>query len=73
MSKGVSIHIGLNRVDPAQYGGWSGVLAGCENDALAMQQIAKDCGYETPNSVADRRCNINRRLRGHRPGGTIPE
>jgi hypothetical protein len=45
MSKGVSIHIGLNRVDPAAYNGWAGTLTGCENDARAMQKIADACGY----------------------------
>jgi hypothetical protein len=47
MARGVSIHIGLNKVDPAGYDGWSGVLKGCEADALAMEKIAKTCGYET--------------------------
>lgn len=47
MANGVSIHIGLNKVDPAGYNGWSGVLAGCESDALAMQKIAKAYGYSS--------------------------
>ena len=37
MTKRRSIHIGLNIVDPQQYGGWDGALAGCVNDANAMQ------------------------------------
>lgn len=43
----MSIHIGLNRVDPARYNGWRGELLACEADAAAMadlaaqQQIAK--------------------------------
>jgi hypothetical protein len=45
MAKGVSIHIGLNSVDPLQYDNWSGLLAGCENDARDMQNIARTCGY----------------------------
>jgi hypothetical protein len=40
MSKGVSLHIGLNSVDPKHYGGWSGDLAACEADASDMADIA---------------------------------
>ena len=40
MAKGISLHIGLNEVDPAHYGGWSGPLAACEADAQDMQQLA---------------------------------
>ena len=48
-SKGYSIHIGLNGVDPDQYNGWPGTLAGCINDAKAMQKIASSSslGYDT--------------------------
>src|SRR5262245_13145561 len=45
MSDGLSIHIGHNKVDPAGYGGWNGVLAGCLNDAHAMHDIASKLGY----------------------------
>ena len=45
MAKGLSLHIGLNAVDPKKYGGWSGVLAGCENDARDMAAIAKGQGF----------------------------
>jgi metacaspase-1 len=45
--KGRSLHIGLNRVDPTHYGGWSGDLAGCEFDANDMESIAKARGYST--------------------------
>ena len=47
MSRGLSLHIGLNAVDPARYDGWDGQLAGCENDVASMQQIASSLGYET--------------------------
>ena len=40
MAKGISLHIGLNEVDPAHYGGWSGPLTACEADAQDMQQLA---------------------------------
>ena len=41
MSQGISVHIGLNRVDPNQYEGWDGQLAACEADAKDMQALAK--------------------------------
>jgi hypothetical protein len=47
MSKGISLHIGLNAVDPAHYAGWSGPLAACEADAEDMVGIAKSRGYGT--------------------------
>jgi hypothetical protein len=39
MARGVSLHIGLNRVDPAHYDGWDGTLNACEFDANAMRAI----------------------------------
>jgi hypothetical protein len=47
MSKGISLHIGLNKVDPAHYGGWSGPLNACEADAEDMYAIARDLGYKS--------------------------
>ena len=44
MAKGVSLHIGLNSVDPKQYGGWDGKLTACEADALAMNKLAHASG-----------------------------
>ena len=32
-ARAMSLHIGLNAVDPKHYGGWSGPLAACEFDA----------------------------------------
>jgi len=45
--KGISLHVGLNRVDPVHYAGWKGELAGCENDARDMETIAKAQGFVT--------------------------
>ncbi|HEY8207384.1 MAG TPA: caspase family protein [Myxococcaceae bacterium] len=45
MSKGISLHIGLNAVDPAHYQGWDGELNACENDAKDMAAVAKSLGY----------------------------
>jgi hypothetical protein len=52
MAKGISLHIGLNQVDPNhyhdQYGNpWNGQLAACEFDAQDMQAIAQSQGFET--------------------------
>lgn len=41
MSQGISVHIGLNRVDPNQYEGWDGQLTACEADAKDMQALTK--------------------------------
>jgi hypothetical protein len=41
MSQGISVHIGLNNVDPKQYEGWDGQLAACEADAKDMRALAK--------------------------------
>jgi metacaspase-1 len=45
--QGISIHIGLNEVDPDGYGGWSGKLNACEADALDMERIATARDFET--------------------------
>ena len=46
---GISIHIGLNYVDPNRYEGWDGKLLGAEYDAIDMARIAdaKDYHYKT--------------------------
>jgi hypothetical protein len=43
-ARAISLHIGLNLVDPRHYGGWSGPLAACEFDANDMAAIAKSAG-----------------------------
>jgi hypothetical protein len=45
MPQAISLHLGLNAVDPHVYRGWSGPLQGCENDARAMQAIAHARGF----------------------------
>src|SRR5688572_31092389 len=39
-SQGLSLHIGLNSVDPRHYAGWSGDLLACEFDAHDMAALA---------------------------------
>jgi metacaspase-1 len=45
--KGISLHIGLNKVNNESYGVTIPELFGCENDALALEKVAKTKGYET--------------------------
>ena len=46
--RGISVHIGVNFVDPQHYGGsWDGKLDACENDCADMQRIAARQGFET--------------------------
>ena len=59
MPKGISIHIGLNKVDPLQYAGWDGTLNACEADAKDMRTLAKKQGFQaqhlllTKNATAE--------------------
>ena len=46
MAKGIALATGLNAVDPAHYGGWSGELLACEADAQDMTDIAQSKGFE---------------------------
>ncbi len=45
-ARGVSLHIGLNAVDPNHYGGWDGALKACEFDARDYKSIAVERGFE---------------------------
>jgi len=45
---GVSLHIGLNAVNPGDYSGWSGPLDACEFDANDLAALAKAQGI-TPS------------------------
>ena len=47
MPQGISIHIGINEVDPNHYGGWSGKLNACEADAGDMERIATERNFES--------------------------
>ena len=46
MSKGLSLHIGVNHCNPDHYGGWSGPLDACEADAQVMHQLAVNAGFQ---------------------------
>lgn len=54
MAKGISLHIGVNRVDRKHYNGWSGPLTACEADAEDMQQIGEAKGYETRSLLTEK-------------------
>jgi metacaspase-1 len=43
---GLGLHIGLNLVSAAHYGGWDGPLAACENDARDMAALSKTRGIK---------------------------
>lgn len=47
MYKGVSLHIGINALNPSYYNNWTGKLNACESDAKAMQKIATQQGFQT--------------------------
>jgi hypothetical protein len=59
MTQGLSLHIGLNSVDPTHYDGWPGQLRACEADANSMRAIADSQGFRsitllTQQATADR-------------------
>ncbi len=45
-AKGMSLHVGLNAVSPAAYGGWTGDLVACEFDANDMAALARSAGMK---------------------------
>ena len=47
MAQGMSLHIGVNEVDPDHYAGWSGPLVACEADARDYQAIAVARSFES--------------------------
>ena len=62
--RGLSLHIGLNQVSPAAYGGWDGKLNACRQDAADMYEVAHSLGYESyllPDSKATRD-DVSRRI-----------
>ena len=58
MSKGISLHLGLNAVDPRHYQGWAGELMACEADAGDMLLIAKSRGF-TPKTLMTKEATRN--------------
>jgi metacaspase-1 len=60
-AKGLSLHVGLNSVDPKHYAGWSGDLMACENDAKDMATIAESKGI-VPTMLLTREATRSRVL-----------
>jgi hypothetical protein len=46
-ARGLSLHIGVNSVSAAHYGGWTGPLAACEFDAKDMAALATGRGMKS--------------------------
>ena len=47
-AKGLSLHIGLQRVDPSHYEGWDGRLTAAEADANDLAEVvARATGYNS--------------------------
>jgi metacaspase-1 len=47
----LALHVGVNAVDPRAYGGFTGSLLGCENDAASMLAIAVENGFTAETFV----------------------
>ena len=42
----IALHLGLNAVDGTRYDGWTGDLAGCENDARDLAALTRAEGFD---------------------------
>ena len=45
--RGMALSIGIDRVNPLHYAGWSDPLYGCGDDVEMVSRIARDRGFET--------------------------
>ncbi|MBL8002299.1 MAG: caspase family protein [Flavobacteriales bacterium] len=64
MAKGISLHIGLNSVDPLAYEGWSGDLAACEFDAKDMKALAAKQGFTSSTVLLTKKATADAVLNG---------
>lgn len=55
----LSLHVGVNRLDPGAYAGFEGWLRGCENDATGMAALAVEQGYTTLGLLTERATRAN--------------
>ena len=53
--RGISLHMGLNEIDPSHYSGDDGALSGCHGDADAMELIAREKGYSILGKLIDKK------------------
>jgi hypothetical protein len=58
-ARAVSVHVGLNAVDPKHYEGWSGDLVACEFDAQDMTAIAKAAGIKPTQLLTKKATRAN--------------
>ena len=77
MATGMSLHIGLNSVNPRQYSGWSGPLTACEADANDMASLAKTQKFTskkllTKSATRAAVKSVLRRLRSSTVDGSAP-
>lgn len=54
MGTGISIHLGLNFVDPKHYDGWDGELKACEQDAHDMERLALSRQFRATKLLRER-------------------
>lgn len=59
MPTGISLHVGLNSVDPKHYQGWDGQLNACEADANDMTALAKERGFQTTTLLTKKGTRAN--------------
>lgn len=52
-AKGLALHIGINWLDPAHYGGWDGYLPNCHADAEALRALATAQGFRSSMLLSD--------------------
>ena len=52
MAKGLSMHVGLNHVNPAHYEGWDGELNACVADAREHAGAGKKARIQRETAVA---------------------
>lgn len=58
-AKGYFLGLGLNRVDPAAYGGWGGELAACQNDIRDLLRVTTlGARWMLPSVLFDRNATI---------------
>jgi hypothetical protein len=57
--RGLSLHIGLNSVNPRHYAGWSGDLVACEFDAEDMAALATAQGFKPTTLLTTKATRAN--------------
>lgn len=55
----LSLHIGLNSVDPRRYANWSGYLPDCELDANNLEGLARSRGFTTVKMLTQQATSEN--------------